>query len=142
MLRSGDTIRLTPSEKKSFSIMAADSSKAPTTVQEHDARLDRAAETWAQCGSSEGQLMASMAKSMKIVPDKPKAVIALVLTQLEQLQKDVSTMWEVDASKMSLAEMLKLAEDSAVEFRNPKLPAASRVFEVLAQEIRDLMAKE
>jgi hypothetical protein len=142
MLRSGDTIRLTPSEKEYFSLMAADSSKAPTTVQEHDARLDLAAETWDQSGSSEGQLMASLAKSLKIVPDKPKAVIALVLTPLEQLQKDVSTMWEVDASKMSLAEMLKLAEDSAVESRNPKLPEASRVFEVLAQEIRDLMARE
>lgn len=141
MLRSGDTIRLTPSEKESFSTMAVDSSRAPTTVQEHDARLDLAAQTWAEGDSSEEQLMALMAKSMKIVPDEPKAVLALVLTPLEQLQKDVSSMWEVDASKMSLTEMLKLAEDSGTEYRNPKLPEASRVFEVLAQEIRDLMTK-
>lgn len=66
MLRSGNTIRLTPKETESFSGMAVDSPRAPTTVQEHDARLDLAAKTWAEGSSAEEQMMAVMANLMKI----------------------------------------------------------------------------
>ena len=66
MLRSNDTIRLTPNEKEVFGALAVDSSKAPTTVAEHNARLDLAAQVWAEGDSPEERLAAALAEDLKI----------------------------------------------------------------------------
>ena len=65
MLRSGNTIRLTPVEKSQFDLLAVGNFKAPTSVVELNARMSQAADTWAEIGTAEGNLLSALAEDLK-----------------------------------------------------------------------------
>jgi hypothetical protein len=65
MLRSGKSVRLTAPEKSQFDLLAVDSTKAPVTVRELNARMDLARQTWSEAGTAEGDLLASLAVDLK-----------------------------------------------------------------------------
>lgn len=66
MIKFEDKIRLTSTEAELFSAVAVDSNKAPTTVQEHNDRLDLAAQTWSEGETAEEKLLAALAGDLKI----------------------------------------------------------------------------
>jgi len=68
MIRYKDQIRLTPKERAGF-VAATGVSSPPTTVAEHDAALEQAAQVW-DCGdSAEEKLAALHARDMKVEQD-------------------------------------------------------------------------
>lgn len=66
MLRHKDTIRLTAKERETFAALSADGKPAPTTVGEHDARLQEAARAWAEGDSAEERLAALLAQDLML----------------------------------------------------------------------------
>lgn len=144
MLRSGDSIRLTTSELEEFRRMTNDLAKAPTTVQEHDARIDIAIYNWTSTGTAEGRLMAALAESLKIVPSvpvAPKVPLELVLPPLAALRKRFGEHWEIDASRMPLSEMLHMAIEEGNKYRE-RFPNASHLYDEFKQEITALMPED
>lgn len=140
MLRSGDSLRLTPTERETFETLVADGLGAPTTVQEHDVRVDSAAGAWHATGDAEGLLLAALATDLRVEPAPAGAKLSLVRTPLEALRDDVSTLWELDARALTLPEMLTLAVAAGDTHRDSKVPGAAKVFDELAQDIRTLQA--
>lgn len=68
MIRYKDQIRLTPKERAAF-VAATGISSPPTTVAEHDAALEQAAQVW-ECGdSAEEKLAALLARNMNVERD-------------------------------------------------------------------------
>lgn len=68
MLRHNDVIRLTPKEREAFSAMTGDGRPAPTTVADHNGRLESAERAWAAGDSPEEQLAALLARDMMLTP--------------------------------------------------------------------------
>ncbi len=68
MLRHKDTIRLTAKEREAFAALSAYGKPAPTTVGDHDARLQEAARAWAEGDSAEEQLAALLAQDLMLAP--------------------------------------------------------------------------
>lgn len=66
MLRFNNQIRLTQPEQSVFAKLAVDHSKAPTSVEENNRRAQLAAKTWAETGTAEGDLLASLAEDLFI----------------------------------------------------------------------------
>lgn len=73
MLRHNDAIRLTPKEREVFSAMTGDGRPAPTTVAEHNGRLESAERAWAAGDSPEEQLAALLARDMMLAPSHGQA---------------------------------------------------------------------
>jgi hypothetical protein len=143
MLRSGNTIRLTPSEKQAFSDIAVDHAGAPTSVAEHDARLRLAQNVWAEGTSPEEQLVAAFAHDLQLnpeeayVPSVPQP-LASALSELDQVRQDYSERYAVDAGLTALPAMLKTVESDADRYRL-KLPAEAARMDQLARRIRAVM---
>lgn len=68
MLRHDDKIRLTAREKTTLDTVAGYRKDAPTTIDEHNARLDAAAQLWEAGESPEERLAAALAIDMKLEP--------------------------------------------------------------------------
>jgi hypothetical protein len=68
MLRHDDNIRLTEREKTTLDTVAGYRKDAPKTVDEHNGRLDAAAQLWEAGGSPEERLAAALAVDMKLEP--------------------------------------------------------------------------
>jgi hypothetical protein len=66
MLRLNNQIRLNQTEQSVFAELSVDSTKAPTTVEENNRRAQLAAKTWAETGTAEGDLLASLAEDLFI----------------------------------------------------------------------------
>ncbi len=66
MLRHNDSIRLTATERAQYDALAGKGLPAPTTVQEHDSRLENAAQVWEQGESAEEKLAAALARDLLI----------------------------------------------------------------------------
>ncbi len=75
MLRLDDKIRLTSAEQRTHQALTG--TGAPTTVQQHDAQLEEAAQVWEQGESAEEQLAAMLARDLQIAPQAlPGAPVA------------------------------------------------------------------
>ena len=68
MLRHNDNIRLTKNEKTTLDTVAGYRKDAPKTVDEHNARLDAAAQVWEAGESPEERLATALAIDMKLEP--------------------------------------------------------------------------
>jgi len=68
MLRIGNTIRLTEQERLLYESLTGKGLPAPTTVEEHNRRLDESVKDYASRDTAEERLLASIAESLKI-PD-------------------------------------------------------------------------
>jgi hypothetical protein len=66
MLRLNNQIRLNQTEQSVFAELSVDSTKAPTTVEENNRRAQLATKTWAETGTAEGDLLASLAEDLFI----------------------------------------------------------------------------
>ncbi len=66
MIRHEDNIRLTSTERAQYDTLAGPGLPAPKTVQEHDARLESAAQAWEQGESAEEKLAAALARDLKL----------------------------------------------------------------------------
>lgn len=66
MIRHENNIRLTAPERTQYDAIAGHGLAAPKTVQEHDARLENAAQVWEQGESPEEKLAAMLARDMKL----------------------------------------------------------------------------
>lgn len=66
MIRHQDNIRLTAPERARYDAIAGHGLTAPKTVQEHDARLENAAQVWESGESAEEKLAAMLARDMKL----------------------------------------------------------------------------
>ena len=139
MLRSGDSIRLTSKELETFLEVVADGGAAPTSAEEHDARLEAAAATWRMADTAEGQLLASIAIDLKLeqttVPTGSKPALKLVISGQEQLRKEFGQHWGVDAGGLPLPEMLAMAEAEVAKHRRD-FPSAAGMYEKFMRDIR------
>jgi hypothetical protein len=139
MLRSGDSIRLTSKELQTFREVVADGGAAPTSAEEHDARLDAAASTWRLADTAEGQLLASIALDLKLehtrAPSGGRPALELVINEQEQLRNDFGLHWGVDASGLPLPEMLAMAEAEVAKHRRD-FPSAAAMYEKFNHDIR------
>ena len=119
--------------------MVADGGAAPTSAEEHDARLVAAASTWQLADTAEGQLLASIAIDLKLeqttVPTGSKPAVKLVISGQEQLRKDFGQHWGVDAGVLSLPEMLAMAEAEVAKHRRD-FPNAAGMHEKFMRDIR------
>lgn len=68
MLRHDDKIRLTAREKTTLDTVAGYRKDAPRTVEEHNARLDAAAQLWEAGESPEERLATALALDMMLEP--------------------------------------------------------------------------
>ncbi|WP_394491345.1 hypothetical protein [Roseateles sp. BYS96W] len=60
---------MTAKERDAFAALSADGKPAPTTVGDHNARLQEAARAWAEGDSPEERLAALLAQDMLLAPD-------------------------------------------------------------------------
>jgi len=139
MIHFGNKIQLTPSENDNYFGLTNDGCATPTTIQDHDTRLDLAAIVWTQIDTAEGRLLAALCESLKIVPSTPKVKLKLVLSAEEALRRDFGTRWEVDASELPLTKMLKKELDEGDCCRERGF--SSKLPDEFAQEIRELIER-
>lgn len=71
MLRSGNTIRLTEQERLLYESLTGKGRPAPTTVEEHNRRLDESVKDYASRATAEERLLAAIAESLKIADVGP-----------------------------------------------------------------------
>ena len=139
MLRSGDSIRLTSKELETFLEVVADGGAAPTSAEEHDARLEAAAASWRMAYTAEGQFIASIAMDLKLqqtpAPTGSKPALKLVISGQEQLRKDFGQHQGVDAGEMPLPEMLAMAKAEVAKHRRD-FPSAADMCEKFMRDIR------